>query len=211
MCMTTSDGSSGLVEYIGICEISSYIVDSYGHQGLWCATKFIYLTFSNAVLCQVYNLCEHFEVVAQGVESLLCNVYCITGEGREFSGENLTFWGKQVCIVIIVSSKPACKSPESPGIEATILHTCFIMHRHNNKVCHYRIQQNESTEFYIDDNINFRSLEELIEFYKQSKGGKFYEFHGASHSVDTAYTVDSIYSYFYTYRTLYQIVWTQTS
>jgi len=34
MCMTTSDGSSGLVEYIGICEISSYIVDSYGHQGL---------------------------------------------------------------------------------------------------------------------------------------------------------------------------------
>lgn len=99
-----------------------------------------------------------------------------------------------------------CKSPEEPGNEAIILHICFIMHRHNNKVCHYRIQQNESTEFYIDDNINFRSLEELIEFYKQSKGGKFYEFRGASHSVDSAYTMDSVYSYFYTYRTLYQIV-----
>jgi len=38
-------------------------------------------------------------------------------------------------------------------------------------VYHYRIWQNQSTEFYIDENINFQSLEEMIEFYKQSQGG----------------------------------------
>ena len=53
-----------------------------------------------------------------------------------------------------------------------ILYNCIkYFNRHQKKVYHYRIRQNPSTEFYIDENINFQSLEEMIEFYKQSQGG----------------------------------------
>ena len=46
-------------------------------------------------------------------------------------------------------------------------------------MCHYRIKQSQNDEFYIDKNINFRSLEELIEFYKQSQGGNACKSYGA--------------------------------
>ena len=68
---------------MGICEISSYLVamatrDSDVEQGL----------FSNAVL---WSGVPFYMVVAQGVDSLLGNLHCITGERRKFSGQTLIF------------------------------------------------------------------------------------------------------------------------
>jgi len=40
-------------------------------------------------------------------------------------------------------------------------------------VYHYRIWQNKRSEFSVDDNIHFQTLEELVEFYKKSQGGLY--------------------------------------
>ena len=48
---------------------------------------------------------------------------------------------------------------------------CTVSNSYDGKVHHYRIWQSESGDFYIDENVLFQSLEEMIEFYKKSKGG----------------------------------------
>ena len=47
----------------------------------------------------------------------------------------------------------------------------LLFNSHHGKVYHYRIWQNKSSEFSVDDNIHFQTLEELVEFYKKSQGG----------------------------------------
>ena len=106
--------------------------------------------------------------------SLYVFTYIITGEGRKLSGETLNFRRKQIFFISIVSLNQATQFQVLPHLHF------FYFNRHNNKVCHYRIQQNQNSEFYIDDNINFRSLEELIDFYKQSQGGISCKSYGAS-------------------------------
>ena len=54
-----------------------------------------------------------------------------------------------------------------------LLEFLHSLNSHNNRVLHYRIWQSQSGEFYIDDNVHFQSLEEMIEFYKKSQSGSF--------------------------------------
>ena len=40
-----------------------------------------------------------------------------------------------------------------------------------SKVYHYHIWENESSEYYMEEKYQFQTLEELIDYYKQHKGG----------------------------------------
>ena len=86
-----------------------------------------------------------------------------------------------------------------------LLEFLHCLNSHNDRVLHYRIWQSQSGEFYIDDNVHFQSLEEMIEFYKKSQAGSFYDLY----YVLQMWIFHDMYSVSYN-RTLYQIVWIHT-
>ena len=91
------------------------------------------------------------------------------GEGGKLSGEEFHLKEQQVFTIHLV-----CSNIVQSWISTYILiclNFVLFQNSYDGKVHHYRIWQSESGDFYIDDNVLFQSLEEMIEFYKKSKGG----------------------------------------